>query len=208
MGNGPSLNKMDLSFLPFEKNVFAANKIYLGFEKFNFLPTYHTAINGLVLQQSAKEILEMDVPYRFVPLGKGFPLHYGIHFLIKDMTSTDFHKTGVTFHEGWTVTYANMQLAYVFGCKTVYLIGVDHHFEQVGKPNSKQILEGEDPNHFSPNYFKDQEWHLADLKQSEKYYNVAKKVYEEDGRIIIDATLNGKCQVFPKEDYRKVFLGE
>lgn len=62
------------------------------------------------------------------------------------------------------------------------------------------------PNHFSPDYFKNQEWHLADLSQSEKYYRIARSTYENAGRTIIDATLNGRLQIFDKVHYTDVFL--
>jgi len=47
IGNGPSLNKMDLSFLKNEIT-FGMNRIYLLFDKWDFTPTYYVSVNPLV----------------------------------------------------------------------------------------------------------------------------------------------------------------
>ena len=39
------------------------------------------------------------------------------------------------------------------------------------------------------------------LRNNERYYGFARKEYEKAGRKIIDATLDGKCQVFEKANY-------
>ena len=44
---------------------------------------------------------------------------------------------------------------------------------------------------------------MPDLLRSEIAYGLAKEAFEADGRIILDATENGKLNVFPK-----VTLGE
>lgn len=61
IGNGPSLNQMDLSFLKNEI-CFGLNKIYLGFEKWGFIPTYYVSVNRLVIEQNAEEILNIPCP--------------------------------------------------------------------------------------------------------------------------------------------------
>src|SRR3546814_14889175 len=59
VANGPSLNTMDLSFLRNE-TVIGTNKIYLGFERFDFYPRYYVAVNPKVLGQSADRIRELN----------------------------------------------------------------------------------------------------------------------------------------------------
>src|SRR3546814_3009144 len=54
VANGPSLNAMDLSFLQRE-TVIGLNKIFHGFEKFDFYPRYYVAVNRKVLEQSRSE---------------------------------------------------------------------------------------------------------------------------------------------------------
>lgn len=50
-------------------------------------------------------------------------------------------------------------------------------------------------NHFDENYFAGKQWHLAGLEHNERYYGIAKRQFEQAGRRIIDATVDGKCKV-------------
>ena len=78
---------------------------------------------------------------------------------------------------------------------------MDHSYVQAGRPNEKQVFKGADNNHFDQSYFTGQEWHTADLRNNEKYYEVARRQYLRDGRRIIDLTVGGKCKVFERRDY-------
>src|SRR3989339_1665212 len=99
-----------------------------------------------------------------------------------------------------------MQLAYYMGFSEVILIGVDHHFVTQGTPNQEVVSHGADPNHFHPDYFgKGIRWHLPDLERSERSYWMAKHAFEVDGRRIVDATVDGRLNVFPKIDYQRYF---
>lgn len=207
IGNGPSLNKMDLSFLEHEIT-FGMNRIYLLFDKWKFRPTYYVTVNPLVIEQSAQEIISLPMP-KFVS-------HKGIRFFTdsNDIMFLDekkdwaFSKDPLSgLHEGWTVTFVAMQLAYYMGFNEVVLIGVDHHFVTQGDANKEVVSEGSDPNHFHPDYFgKGIRWHLPDLERSEGSYKMAKAAFESDGRRIIDATVDGKLTIFPKADYRELFI--
>jgi hypothetical protein len=208
IGNGPSLNEMDLSFLRHEI-CFGMNKIYLGFERWNFSPTYYVAVNEFVIEQSVDGIRKMSCP-KFIG-NRGISSFNPTDDIIFMKT---FPPPGEAFskrpdmglEEGATVTYVAMQLAYYMGFSEVVLIGVDHHFVTQGTPHKTVVSDGDDPNHFDSSYFgKGLKWQLPDLEGSEKSYRVAKQVFEESGRRIIDATVNGRCQVFPKENYRLVF---
>ena len=68
---------------------------------------------------------------------------------------------------------------------------------------ARQLMKGEDPNHFDSSYFQGHEWHTADLKNNERFYGFARQEYEKDGRRIVDVTLDGKCQVFEKANYEE-----
>ena len=208
VANGPSLNMMDLSFLR-QETVIGMNKIFLGFRKFHFYPRYYVAVNAKVLEQSAEEIKGLNC-VKFIGSRAGEliaedALTYRIntarppHRFCRDISE------GV--HEGWTVTYAALQVAHYLGFREVFVIGMDHRFVYTGGPNQTQRLDGPDPNHFSPDYFgHGQDWQNPDLAHSEESYRIARAEYERDGRRILDATLDGACQVFEKVDYR-TFLG-
>jgi hypothetical protein len=108
--------------------------------------------------------------------------------------------------QGATVTFIAMQMAYHMGFEQIILVGVDHSFNTTGKAHTEVISQGDDPNHFSPEYFgKGFRWQLPDLETSEFAYHLARQAFEADGREIVDATIGGKLTVFPKVDYSSLF---
>lgn len=200
--NGPSLNNMDLSFLK-KEICFGLNKIYLGFKKYNFYPRYYVAVNEKVLRQSESEIKKLTsvkfLSNRCPDLFFNDSLTNVINTISPPSRFSKDIALGI--EEGWTVTYAALQVAYYMGFSEVYIIGMDHRFDFSGEPNEEKLLVGKDPNHFSDEYFSDQKWDNPDLLKSEESYRVAKSIYEEDGRKIYDATINGSCEVFEKFNY-------
>ena len=207
IGNGPSLNKMDLSFLK-DEITFGMNRIYLLFDKWDFRPTYYVSVNPLVIEQSAEQIRKITSP-KFLGL-KGLPYiqnHQDTIFLQSIRTPSFSKDPREGLWEGHTVTYVAMQLAYFMGFSDVILIGVDHHFKIQGPANKEVISEGDDPNHFHPQYFgKGVRWQLPDLAKSELAYSLAKQAFESDGRRILDATVDSHLTIFPKAEYRQIFL--
>eukprot|EP01050_Picozoa_sp_SAG11_P027764 SAG11_NODE_7158_length_1185_cov_1.482505_2_plen_112_part_01 len=93
-------------------------------------------------------------------------------------------------------------MLFYIGCSEVYIVGLDHSFQQTGGANQLQTMKGEDPNHFDPSYFQGNKWHTADLARNEEHYRIAKKYFEDHGRKIYDATDNGHCDIFEKVDWR------
>jgi len=205
--NGPSLSQMDLGFLT-KETVIGLNKIYLGLREFRFYPKYLVAVNKKVLQQSVHEIKQMTC-IKF--LSNHCPETYqddALTNVIETHNPQDYFCTDITkgVHEGWTVTFAALQVAFFLGFKEVVIIGMDHRYKYVGAPNQAQIIPGEDPNHFSNAYFGfGQSWDNPDLERSEKSYRVANDIYNKNNRRIVDATLDGACTIFEKKDYRTVF---
>jgi hypothetical protein len=206
--NGPSLNRMNLSFLR-QEITFGLNKIHLGLQNFGFYPRYLAAVNDKVIAQEA-EALRAMTSVKFIS-------DRSAHLLPADALTFHLHTTRIPdpfchdiaqgVREGHTVTFVALQIAYYMGAREVVLIGMDHHFTRNGPPGSTQQMGSHDPNHFSPAYFANQPWDAANLAQSEASYRIARQVYEADGRRIIDATLGGACPVFEKADYRTVFAG-
>jgi len=193
---------MDLTPLK-RYHTFGLNKIFLIFNKVDLDLSYHVAVNPLVIEQSAREFESMACP--------SFLSYSGARGVVRNSDNIYFTFSGGPFtfqeqitnpiHEGYTVTYVAMQLAYYMGFSRVFLIGVDHNFKAPGSPNEKQLLSGEDPNHFDPSYFSGKEWHLPDLEGSELAYHLARFHYNRDGRQIFDATVDGKLQIFSKISY-------
>ena len=208
LGNGPSLSHTDLSFLRNEIT-FGLNRIYLNFEQMGYSTTYYLAVNSLVIEQCAQEILSLNMP-RFVTwrARRWLARDPQVVFIDTDYTEPATFSKDISgrVYEGSTVTYVALQLAYHLGFEQVVLVGVDHSFQATGQPNAIVISEGDDSDHFSPDYFgKGFLWQLPDLAASERAYTMAREAFEADGRSIIDATIDGKLQTFPKTEYSELF---
>lgn len=208
LGNGPSLRKTDLSKLRTEYT-FGLNRIYLLFPELGFTTTYLVSVNDLVLEQCAPEMQKLELP-KFITwrARDWFPRQPMITYLDTDFTGEEIFCTNITgrFFEGYTVTYIALQLAFQMGFTEAILVGVDHNFVTQGVANQAVISQGDDPNHFAPNYFgKDFKWQLPDLAGSERAYLLARDAYSNAGRRILDATIGGKLTTFPKVDYVSLF---
>ena len=199
--NGPSLNAMDLRPLRREL-VIGLNKIHLGLHRFGFYPRYVVAVNPKVVAQAAAALAALRA-VKFI--GSRAAAH-----LPQDALTHHVRALGppVTFsrdivegvREGGTVTHAALQIAWYMGIREVVIVGMDHRFVYEGAPHESRRMTGADPNHFSPDYFRDADWDNPDLARSEASYAAARAVWEEDGRRILDATPGGACTVFDKID--------
>ena len=207
LGNGPSLRRTDLSLLQNEVT-FGLNRIYLLFPELGFTTTYFVSVNTLVIEQCAAEIQALPMP-KFVTWRARPWLRAGPDLIFVD---TDYEGppefarevSGRVF-EGSTVTYVALQLAYHMGFDEVILLGVDHHFAAQGPANATVVSTGDDPDHFAPGYFgRGFRWQLPDLEASERAYRLARQAFEADGRRVLDATIGGKLEVFPRVDYNRL----
>jgi len=211
IGNGPSLRQTDLSKLRNEFT-FGMNRIYLLFPELGFSTTYFVSINELVIGQFADEILALPMP-RFLAWRSHphFPANLSIlqlpTFLYTSYTGPRFSPdVRGRVWEGATVTNVALQLAFHMGFQQVILIGVDHNFASRGEANKTVVSQGDDLNHFAPNYFgKGAKWQLPDLDTSEVGYTFAREAYQKAGREVLDATAGGKLTIFPKVDYNSLF---
>jgi hypothetical protein len=62
------------------------------------------------------------------------------------------------FFEGFTVTFAALQVAFFMGFSEVVIVGMDHRYAYKGLPNEAHELVGADLNHFDPSYFSGHTW--------------------------------------------------
>jgi len=211
IGNGPSLKQTDLSKLKNEIT-FGMNRIYLAFPEMGFTTSYICVTNDLVVEQFVNDFLALQVPqfiawrsYRHY--NPQLPISNLPTFVYTTYTGPRF-TTDIRYRvwEGATVTNLALQLAFHMGIEQAILIGVDHNFASKGDANKTVVSEGDDPNHFMPNYFgKGVKWQLPDLDTSEVGYIMAREAYTKAGREVLDATVGGKLTVFPKVDYNSLF---
>ena len=211
IGNGPSLKQTDLSKLKNEIT-FGMNRIYLAFPELGFTTKYICVTNDLVIEQFVNDFLALQVPQFIAWRSRR---HYESQTSINQLPTFVYTSyTGPKFSpdvrgrvwEGATVTNLALQLAFHMGIEKAILIGVDHNFASKGDANKTVVSEGDDPNHFMPNYFgKGVKWQLPDLDTSEVGYIMAREFFHKAGREVVDATIGGKLTIFPKVDYNSLF---
>ena len=139
VANGPSLNHMDLSFLRRETAI-GMNKIHLGFRRFGFYPRYYVAVNRHVIEQSAEQIRAMNCVKFIGDRGAQWVAEDALtyHLNTTRAPARFCHDIAAGVHEGWTVTYAALQVARYLGFGEVVLIGLDHRYQYSGDPNQLQ----------------------------------------------------------------------
>lgn len=198
--NGPSLNRTNFSLIRNEICI-GLNKIFLGFSKYKFYPKYYVAINKRVIKQSKEEIERLNCINFISDMGSGTnPIEEtALTYLIQSRPEQIFHTDlSKGFFEGYTVTFAALQIAYYMGFSKIIIVGMDHHYSYKGAPNESHKMIGADPNHFDQRYFSENTWDNPDLDNSEKYYRIARSAFEKEKRQIIDCTIGGHCNVFSK----------
>jgi len=210
IGNGPSLRETDVSNLKNEYTL-GMNRIYLAFDDWGFQTSFLVSVNDLVVEQCVDDFLTLKMPRFFSWRSRKFfpqlPIDQLPTFLHTSYTGPGFTTDARRrIWEGATVTNVCLQLAFHMGFEEVILIGVDHSFAAKGKPNATVVSEGDDQSHFDPRYFgKGFRWQLPDLDTSEQGYWMARQAFEAAGRSVVDATIGGHLQVFPKVDYNSLF---
>lgn len=200
VGNGPSLN-----ITPLEKiNMLSMgmNKINILFDRTTWRPDIIVCVNGLVIRQNLDFYNTTSIPL-ILPIKA---LYLGVKrrsniIFIKISNSIYFQdnikkKVGI----GSTVTFTCMQIAAFAKVKSVNIVGVDHYFKttKTEQPHQIKIHEGDDLNHFDPNYFKGKLWGLPDLDGSEKAYLLSKNYFDSHNIIAKDFTVDGKLDIFEK----------
>lgn len=207
IGNGPSLRISDLDRLKGEIT-FAANKIYLAFDRTDWRPTYYNVEDNLVIQQNYEAINSL---HGFTKLLRWLPngllsggentIWYEMHVL-PSSAYPDFSPSPLDgLSCGYSVTYTSLQFAYFMGCAQIYLIGVDFSFSISNVDKNGRVVSGGEINHFVPNYYKKGElWYPPRLELQEQALIYARDYCVVRGLKIFNATRGGKLEVFPRVD--------
>jgi hypothetical protein len=223
MGNGPSLNQMDLSLFK-DEIVWGSNRCYLLYDRIVWRPKFYVAVDTRVVPDIADEINtiideEKDTSYFFfkghkqciVPKPNVFwtEMVYGDESKLPfSMFSTHPEKY---LYSVATVTIAMLQLAVYMGFNPIYLIGCDTNYtiSSTVKTDGEHGListDNNDANHFSPNYFgKGAKWHKPYVERMIWHYEQSKLACDKLGVQVFNATVGGKLEVFPRVNYLDLF---
>ncbi len=218
IGGGPSLKKINPAFLQHEVT-FGVNGIFLIYDWLGFEPTYYVVEDFLVFEDRWRDIKEkVRRSTCFFPTHFRYPEfhrdnHHYLRAIYEFNPKAGFPRFSTNAARlvwiGGTVTYVCMQLAFYMGFDEVYLVGMDHNYakpDHVETQGAVWTSNGEDPNHFHPDYFgSGYRWHDPMVGRMGVAYAKAKDVFEADGRAVKNATIGGKLEVFPRVDYESLF---
>jgi hypothetical protein len=221
IGNGPSLNRHDLSLLENEYS-FGVNSFYYKTRETGFRPTFYVVEDSSVIKENIAEIRAYEAPFKFFPtiyrnlhpktpntfffnMNRGFYEKTSPNYAVPRF-STDASRV---LYCGQSVTYINLQLAFFMGFTEVYLIGMD--FDYVIPASHKRtgdllLSDTDDMNHFHKDYFgKGKSWKDPKLDRVLMNYRMANLAYSAVGRQIFNATKGGKLEEFERVDFDLLF---
>lgn len=227
MGNGPSLNKMDLELFRGE-SVWCTNRAYLLFDRISWRPKFYTGVDKRVIPDIASELNGLSSqlpdtqffwPFEFCADGvlSDHPRAYWFNERAVDeamypelVFSAACHRYVVCPR---TVTISAIQLASYLGFNPIYLIGCDTSYkipsgtrEENGDRRHLISTSDNDPNHFDPAYFgADSKWHAPHPERMIRHYEGVQRYCVDNGLTVINSTVGGMLEAFPREDYREVF---
>ena len=221
IGNGPSLNKLDLSLLA-DETTFEVNGIFYAADKMGFDPSYYVVEDSSVMKENIEQIKTYQAGHKFFPniyrsiYGEGsdvsyFMMNRGFYAAESPNYCVPRFSTDAAqrLFCGQSVTIINLQLAYYMGFTEVILIGMDFSYviPDSAERNGDVLTSAEDdPNHFHPDYFgKGKTWKDPKLDRVLANYALAKEIFEADGRRIINATAGGNLNMFDRIDYHELF---
>jgi hypothetical protein len=215
IGNGPSLNDIDLNLLKNEIT-FGTNSIFLNHS--GFYPKYYIVEDVLVAEDRASEINGYKLPtYKFFGNYLSYVLSKSENTLwLNVFFRYDEYADFPNFSEnalrcvwtGGTVSYLGMQLAYYMGITELYMVGFDHNYDipsDVKQEGNRLTSQSSDVNHFHPDYFgKGLRWHDPRVDRMEMAYERAKEYFEKSNKKIFNATAGGHLEVFERVDFNSI----
>lgn len=221
IGNGPSLNKINLDLLKNEYT-FGVNSIFYKTKECGFKPTFYVVEDRHVLNDNIDEINNYNCDFRIFPSQYRSRIKNKRNAYFFNMNTGYYNKfspyycvprfscdAGESVFCGQSVTMINLQLAYYMGFKEVYLVGMDHDYiipKDFVVDGETIISTGDDPNHFIPSYFgKGKKWHDPHLDRVERTYKYFRIVYEAKNLIIKNASVGGKLEVFERIEFKSLF---
>ncbi len=218
VGNGPSLNKIDMSLLNNEVT-FGSNRCFIGFDRWGVQFSYWAVEDQQVGGWQASEWKKQRGYMKFVPEDMLYHTEMDDEFVcpINLNRNIDFKDTPPIFSRyphmlftGRTVTYVLLQLAAIMGCSPIYLIGVDFSFSREGvqvEPGGEKWhqIKG-DCNHFDSSYIPPGRFlNKPYWDRQELAFKSAKNAADLHKFEIYNATPESRLDVFEFVDYRSLF---
>lgn len=219
VGNGPSINEMDLNLMK-DDVVFASNAFFLKFDEMSFVPKYYTVEDRLVAEDNKNAIESMTGITKFYPYDlRGYlsldsescyvPMQRA--YMSSDSPNFPLFSFDVCedIYWGGTVLYMSIQIAAHMGFSEIYLIGVDLTYtipNTIVQEGAVLTSTEDDPNHFNPSYFgKGKRWHLPETERMQTAFCKAERELDRRGVALVNATMGGNLNAIPRVEFTKLF---
>lgn len=218
VGNGPSLNDMNLDLLKNEISI-GMNRISMIYHKTLWRPTYYIFSSNNCTHNKwgvdwSKSVVEASNEPKTTPIiwqrfkgnieSKAGALNERTIFI----NSVTEHKVGsekafsedaekVVDKSGTTMNIA-LQLAFYMNFDETYIIGCDSNWQTTNSNNG-------DPNHFDDKYKASIANGKHEFNRMNTTHKRAKKSFDSKGNKIFNAGLNSAIDVYPRVDYNSLF---
>lgn len=133
VGNGPSLNRMDMTRLRDEITL-GANQCYLGYPEWGYQFTYWGIYDQYQIEAHDVDYEEQlsgheahFMPFEYAPLLR-LPNACLVNQVWCREAAHQFSDMPDHVYRGYTVTYMLLQIAAIMGCNPIILIGADHDY--------------------------------------------------------------------------------
>ncbi len=133
VGNGPSLNQIDMGRLK-DEITFGSNRCYMGYPEWGFEFSYWGVYDALQIEEYGPEYAQ-NVPEGAL---KFFPLQYWPLLQVANACPVamdwpraaprEFSTDPGRLIVGYSVTFMLLQIAAIMGCDPIYLVGLDHRY--------------------------------------------------------------------------------
>lgn len=212
IGNGPSLTVDDLNTLA-EKNIdcFAMNRIYKIFPQTKWRPTYYVNTDWTLIRDVLNEVNRIPAKQKFFSVHHIYQVSFRktikkrAVFNIKSSEEMPFSVDCSKSLKGvGNVTIASLQLAAHMGYRNIYLLGVDHNFDNIIDENGNTVINEGVKNYFVDDYDTDILNEVVhDLGNTTRRFYEVQEYYPKHGVNIYNATRTTKLEAFPKISFEK-----
>jgi hypothetical protein len=190
--NGPSFADIRNDVLD-RFDTFGGNRIYLKYE-----PTYYVFVDPFIGRTNWLFIEEINTLKSEKFIVEEFAIKIAGSHPLNCIHRKGFSQRPLEYiYTYFSVTTAMIQLAFWKGYDRVGLVGLDHRYNE---PNGKREWHqaSQDRNHFAPDYYKGylDNWKAPRMDLLEEWFDLARTIFEADGRQIINLTPNSGCKAF------------
>ena len=230
IGNGPSLNKIDIASLR-GKDTISFNRAYIAYNEWGFYPKYYMAVDRIVIENIKEEVKKLILTS---PIERFFlPLWSQEYFGNNDkITYLNLRGAWLTGRRIWGRNYNRLSLIAnvgatsvpvlkILGYKNIIILGTDcNYIEQNIKnveieynPDNKsgrrivfKSSGDDDPNHFRADYFgKGTEYSKPQQQNHFKGWEfIAQRMQKEKINIILCSPGSRLKSLFAEQDFEEV----